>query len=70
MSWARFWVAMLPAVTELLRELFTEFRGNPAEAKAALRRIREHWWRLPEIEREVDAMLDEARDKAKPPPLP
>jgi hypothetical protein len=70
MSWARFWVAMLPAVTELLRELFRAYAGKPEPARAALRRIRDHWRDLPEVERQVDAILDEVRDKVKPPPLP
>jgi hypothetical protein len=70
MSWARFLVAMLPAATELLRELFREFQGDPERAKGALKRIRDHWRTMPEIERQVDAILDEARDRQKPPPLP
>jgi hypothetical protein len=65
MSWAKFLFVLRGPLIELARELYTLCKGDPKQAKAALRRIRDHGTMYEETQREVDRRLEvlRARDK-------
>lgn len=64
-SWVRFFAALLPAATELLRALYRRHDGNIAAAREELREIRDHGTRLDEAEAAVDARIEAVRGREK-----
>jgi hypothetical protein len=57
---------MMPAATDLLRDLHRLTGGDVALSKQAIRRIRDHGYRLDQAEAEVDARIQAVRDREKP----
>lgn len=65
MNWARYLITMMPAATELLRDLHRLTGGDVALSKQAIRRIRDHGYRLDQAEAEVDARIQAVRDRER-----
>lgn len=61
LGWVRFFAAVLPALTDLARELFKRHRGDADLARDELRTIRDHGARLEAAESELDARLEAVR---------
>ena len=66
-GWVRFFVALLPELTEIARELFKRHQGNVAQARAELTVIRDHGARLRAAEAEIDARLEQVKKRADKP---
>jgi len=65
MSWTRFVLAMTPVVMDVLRDLYRLTRGDVEKSKVAIRRIRDHGYRLDQVEAEVDARIQAVREREK-----
>lgn len=64
-SWPLFLIQMWPVAKELLRELHRWTQGDVDKATEALRRIRDHGFRLDEAEEAIDARIQAVRDREK-----
>lgn len=62
-GWLRFLAALLPDAKDLIRELYTWYKGDVDKARAALVQIRNHGIRLDVGELEVDRRMREVRDR-------
>jgi hypothetical protein len=60
-GWVRFFMALLPELTELARELFQRHKGHVGQARQELTAIRDHGARLRAAENEIDARLAEVK---------
>lgn len=63
MKWAAFFAAILPALTDLARELYRRHGGDSAAARSELRAIRDHWAKLEAAEKAIDARLEAVKKR-------